>query len=163
MGVPGEPGLPGVQGAQGLPGLAGPPGPAGKQGGKGSQGNPGDPGPPGAPGPPGSDNSADIQALDVTFAIPTIIYVASGTPADIIGAGFNSGEAVSLTVPGGTVDDSIGNATANASGAFAVRVTLDSGTYTAGSVNSLVATGDQGSVATVTLIVVNAKGDAPGQ
>ena len=86
-----------------------------------------------------------------------------GTPVDIVGAGFRSGEAVSLTVSGATVDDSIGSANANSSGAFSVRVTLDSGTYTAGSVNSLVATGDAGSKATTSLVIVNAKGDQPGQ
>ena len=158
-GEPGAPGEPGLQGAQGIPGLAGVPGPQGKAGGQGPQGVPGDPGPPGAPGPAGSDgadgadNYANIVIIDGNYSVAKIVWAAEGSPALIAGAGFHSGEAVALTVGSA----SVGSATAGDSGAFAVEITLDSGAYGIGTVESLVATGDGGSKASTPLVVVETK------
>ena len=91
--------------------------------------------------------------LDGNFSVAKIVWVAEGSPALIAGSGFDSGEAVALTVG----NASVGSATAGDTGAFAVEITLDSSAFGIGAVESLVATGDAGSKASTALVVVETK------
>lgn len=96
-------------------------------------------------------NAATVTAVDTSLAAAAS---AVGEEIQIWGAGFQSGEAVTIVAVSGTGSDRIlSGGTANASGAIVTAASnpLDAGTYT------LKAIGNKGSSATAPLVVVESK------
>ena len=110
-GSAGDAGAQGIQGIQGIPGIQGPEGPAGPAGPAGAAGPAGSPGVAGPAGPAGSDAGSS----------GVVVSTVSGTSALISGAGFDSGESITLTAAGAI---EIGTATANSGGAFSVTISV---------------------------------------
>jgi hypothetical protein len=117
----GDPGDAGAPGAAGKPGRIGAAGNAGLNGGDGFQGIPGAPGPHGAEGPrgatgvsgaqgPGGPNgaagangsiSASLTVIDSGTGNVGVVDLSNrGTTVDIIGAGFEAGESVNISIGG---------------------------------------------------------------
>ena len=110
-GSSGDAGAQGIQGIQGIPGISGPEGPQGPAGPAGPKGSDGSPGMAGPQGPAGKDAGATgVVVADV-----------SGNNAVISGAGFDSGESITI-VAAGAIE--IGTATANSGGAFSVSINV---------------------------------------
>ncbi len=119
-----------------------------------------DPEPPGTPGPLSQENDrANITVFSgkSSFYPLKVYWHVGGIEFNIAGSGFWPGEDVSFTVSGTDYDVSIGNGTANGSGAFVIYTSLDSDaySYSIGDVMSIVATGDEGSQASTALLIVS--------
>ncbi len=170
-GNPGESGAPGVPGAPGNPGAAGNPGSPGEAGAPGAPGNPGPAGPQGVQGVAGPTGAAgaDGSAANATSLLVTdagagsagfVEFKAEGTTeANVIGGGFLGTEVVTLRVT--TVGDDgrwgtvvLDEVTANGAGAFSVTVDLSDSAFSAGSVHTLDAMGED-NVATGAFAVVD--------
>jgi len=171
QGPAGQPGFPGNAGLSGEPGTAGNPGAAGNPGNPGSPGEPGEPGAPGEPGnagangangaqgiagpagPTGSDggnaNHTSLIVVDAgTGSAGFVEFKAAGTTeANVVGAGFLGTEVVALRVTTVGADGRFGTVvlaevTANGAGAFSVTVDLSNSAFSAGSVHTLDALGE---------------------
>ncbi|MBM3948815.1 MAG: collagen-like protein [SAR202 cluster bacterium] len=155
----GQQGEPGPQGLQGLPGERGP---AGAKGDPGNAGPPGSPGSPGAPGVPGPEGPAGKDApAPQAHIVVNKDQLTLEEPLEIWGSGFVPGEPVSVFLE---IDEplmtTIGDTTANASGAFRVEFSKIGGDartqarVTKGEVYSLLAVGGEGSEASVPVMIV---------
>ena len=111
----GDQGSQGIQGIQGIPGIQGPEGPQGPAGPAGPQGSAGKDGSPGMAGKQG------IPGKDGAGASGVVVADVSGNNAVISGAGFDSGESITLTAAGAI---EIGTDTANSGGAFSVSISV---------------------------------------
>lgn len=159
-GLPGEPGKPGKPGIQGEQGPQGPPGAQGPEGERGNPGIPGSQGPQGGPGPEGpSGQTAAIVVHDSAGTLAGTVELKQGqTTIDLIGAGFNPDESVtvSLMTADGSETLDAGSITANEGGAWAaLSVPLPSG-VSAGDSLTVKAEGSSGTNGLGTLRVVEA-------
>ena len=151
-GAPGEPGAPGAIGATGPEGPAGPEGQKGTRGVTGAAGAAGAQGPAGAAGPPGvpgvdGGSAAAIIVHDTASNVAGAVELkAAGTEADILGAGFDSGETVSVSARVGGSVVVLGSGVANDSGAFWTTVTIPASMTAAGGPYTIDAIGDGGSL-----------------
>ena len=167
-GAPGQPGAAGNPGAPGSPGEPGSTGPAGEDGGSGPSGAKGDSGPAGergeiglkgpaggkgATGAAGSPGAA-VVIHDSAGNTAGVVELRAGTTSiDVIGGGFDAGDAISIELNGAALD--AGAVTANDGGAFAaLGVALPSG-LGAGDVAAVKVTGSGGTVGWGTLLVVD--------
>ena len=169
-GPQGQPGGAGNPGASGNPGAPGSTGPGGEDGAQGSQGPQGDSGPAGdrgaiglqgaagATGDPGlageSGVSAAVIVHDSAGNAAGVVELRSGTTSiDVIGGGFDAGDAISIELDGAALN--AGAVTANGGGAFAaLGVSLPSG-LSAGDVATVKVTGSGGTVGWGTLLIVD--------
>ncbi len=158
QGPPGEPGLPGLPGNPGNPGAPGPQGEPGEAGLPGLPGNPGNPGAPGPPGPPGPQGTPGIDGVSpqALIVLSKSVVAGSGDPFSIAGSGFIPGEPVNLSLmidPNNSV--MLGDEVqANASGAFSVAI-ADAGASDASGYLSVMAEGDDGSLASAPVRIVS--------
>ena len=136
-------GAQGTQGSQGPQGMPGNPGAAGVQGAAGDTG---------AAGPAGAAGAAGADAPEVTVSGAALTSLAaspteSGGTSSMYGAGFISGEVVTVTA-GGRI---IASGEVNSDGAFSIdaKVTLDEGLYSAKAI------GSKGSEAIAALLVAS--------
>ncbi len=174
-GLPGNPGNPGESGKPGLPGNPGNPGEPGAPGLPGAPGEPGNPGKPGNPGLPGIPGKDGIDGKDGVQTATAILVVDAGTgsagfielkeaegsttEANVIGAGFLGTEMVALRVTTVGADGRFGTVVlaeveANGAGAFSVTVDLSNSAFSAGSVHTLDALGED-NIATGAFAIVN--------
>ena len=155
----GPQGEPGPQGPQGLQGERGP---AGAKGDPGDAGPPGSPGSPGAPGVPGPEGPAGKDApAPQARIIVNKDQLTLEEPLEVWGSGFVPSEPVSIFLE---IDEplmtTIGDTTANASGAFRVQFSKIGGDVrtqarvTKGEVYTLVAVGGEGSEASFPVMIV---------
>jgi len=149
-GLAGEPGVPGNPGAPGEPGAPGAPGEPGNPGANGANGAQGIAGPAGATGSDGGNaNHTSLIVVDAgTGSAGFVEFKAAGTTeANVIGAGFLGTEVVALRVTTVGADGRFGTVvlaevTANGAGAFSVTVDLSNSAFSAGSVHTLDALGE---------------------
>ena len=166
----GDTGATGQVGPRGEQGLKGDPGPAGPKGDKGDQGIPGQPGPTGArgaqgatgpDGPAGNDAVSPQARVTVTKSTLTM-----SEPLEVWGSGFSSSEEITVTLEiDRDVFRPLGTVSANDSGAFvlsASQIGGDSGTRTkALGIRTILAEGDQGSKASVPVMITELAGMPP--
>ena len=149
-GLAGEPGVPGNPGAPGEPGAPGAPGEPGNPGANGANGAQGIAGPAGATGSDGGNaNHTSLIVVDAgTGSAGFVEFKAAGTTeANVIGAGFLGTEVVALRVTTVGADGRFGTVvlaevTANGAGAFSITVDLSNSAFSAGSVHTLDALGE---------------------
>lgn len=149
-GLAGEPGVPGNSGAPGEPGSPGAPGEPGNPGANGANGAQGIAGPAGPTGSDGGNaNHTSLIVVDAgTGSAGFVELKAAGTTeANVLGAGFLGTEVVALRVTTVGADGRFGTVvltevTANGAGAFSVTVDLSNSAFSAGSVHTLDALGE---------------------
>jgi hypothetical protein len=134
-------------GPAGTGGSAGPAGEDGTSGAPGIQGSTGSSGAPGAPGPVG-------PSLNSSISLSSIAVTAGKTDFKVYGAGWISGEVITIKIasPDGTMSG-VGVGVANAGGSFsaAVNPQLEAGQY------GITAVGNAGGSASTTLVAVEGK------
>ena len=164
-GSPGSPGLPGSPGNPGAPGNPGPSGPQGPQGdpglpglsgNPGAPGNPGksgNPGAPGNPGPKGPAGNVISPGAAVIVSSQTLYLDGSVT---IHGSGFGKYEPVTANIVLASSRPELGKTTADASGAWTItvaKVSSVSGLSVSTAAQTLLARGDDGSLASVPVTI----------
>jgi len=150
----GEPGNAGADGADGIQGIAGASGPQGVEGQRGARGISGAQGPGGPNGTAGADGSisASLTVIDSGTGNVGVVDLSNrGTTVDVIGAGFQAGESVNISI-GGTGVIAV---TADPSGVISAMGIVLPASLSEGDVVSVRADGTAGTTGWGALLITN--------